>query len=143
VVSKKYLDNGNKYFERGKYKEASLLYRRAHGKNAKYAEAWYRLGLTNAKLMAFSEARKDFARAMELDPADTDAMVRLGELDLLFCALNPRANQVLLADLKDLAQRLLKRDRRSFDGLRFSGEIALLEKDATTAIQKVSRSESG
>ena len=50
VASRKYLENGNRYFSKAKYKEASLLYRRALKKDAKYAEAWYRLGLTNNQL---------------------------------------------------------------------------------------------
>src|ERR1035438_10446304 len=29
VVSRKYVDSGNKYFDKGKYKEASIMYRRA------------------------------------------------------------------------------------------------------------------
>ncbi|HEV2472841.1 MAG TPA: hypothetical protein VGS41_09265, partial [Chthonomonadales bacterium] len=37
VASRKYLENGNRYFSRGKYKEASLLYRRALNKDARYA----------------------------------------------------------------------------------------------------------
>ncbi len=136
VACKRYVDNGNKYFERGKYKEASLLYRRGLAKDAKSADAWYRLGLTNLKLVLNSEARRDFARAADLDPANTDALVNLGELNLLFFAADPPSNRAALADLKDVTARLLKRNRQSFDGLRFSAEIALLEHDLKTAIQK-------
>ncbi len=63
VASKRYVDNGNNYFDRGKYKEASLLYRRALARDAKSADAWYRLGLTNNKLALYGEARRDFTRA--------------------------------------------------------------------------------
>ncbi len=136
VVSRKYLENGNRYFTSGKYKEASLLYRRALKRDARYAEAWYRLGLTNNQLGNYAEARKDFARAMDLDAGNTGAMVELGDLDLLFYASDQKGNRQLLTDLKDLARRLLKRDKESYDGLRFSGEIALIEKDLETAIRK-------
>src|SRR5579871_3524775 len=122
VVSRKYLENGNRYFTSGKYKEASLLYRRALKRDARYAEAWYRLGLTNNQLGNYAEARKDFARAMDLDAGNTGAMVELGDLDLLFYASDQKGNRQLLTDLKDLARRLLKRDKESYDGLRFSGE---------------------
>ena len=136
VASRKYLENGNRYFSKGKYKEASLLYRRALKKDARFAEAWYQLGLTNNQLGNYADARKDFARAMDLDPANTDAMVRLGDLDLLFYAADQKGNKELLADLKDLARRLLKKDKQSYDGLRFSGELALISKDLKTAIQR-------
>jgi tetratricopeptide (TPR) repeat protein len=136
VVSRKYVDSGNKYFSRGKYKEASIMYRRALSKDMRYADAWYRLGLTNLKLGIPGEARRDFSRAMEIDPGNTDAIVKLGDIDMAFYLLDPQANRALLTDLKDLAQQLFKKDPKSFDGLRFSGYIALMQKDRKTAIQK-------
>lgn len=136
IASRKYADSGNKYFELAKYKEASILYRRALAKDRRFGDAWYRLGLTNLKLRVPGEARRDFSRAMEIDPGNTDAIVRLGELDLSFYLLDPQVNRALLADLKDLVRRLFKKDPKSFDGLRFSGYIALMEKDRKTAIEK-------
>ncbi|HLG99029.1 MAG TPA: tetratricopeptide repeat protein [Bryobacteraceae bacterium] len=136
VVSRKYVETGNRYFSGGKYKEASLLYRRALQKDARYGEAWYRLGLTNHQLGIYAEARKDFARAMDLDPANMDAMARLADLDLLFYSADQKANKAVLADVRDLAQRLLKKDKQSYDGLRLAGEIALIEKDLARAIQR-------
>ena len=136
VVSRKYVDSGNKYFDKGKYKEASIMYRRALTKDMRYADAWYRLGLTNMKLRIPGEARRDFSRAMEIDPGNTDAIVKLGDIDLIFYLLDPQGNRALLPDLKDLAQQLFKKDPKSFDGLRFTGYVALMQKDRKTAIQK-------
>jgi len=135
VVSQKYVARGNQYFVQRRYKEASILYRRALRKDLRSGDAWYRLGLVNAKLGGLLEARKDFSRAMELNPADLDAVVQLGDLDLTFYLLNPATGRPYLADLKEIAERLLKGDPRSFDGLRFSGSIALARKDTPAAIQ--------
>src|SRR3984893_4392266 len=135
LVCKKYVDNGNKYFDRGKYQEASIMYRRALNKDMRFADAWYHLGLTNLKLAMYGEARKDFSRAMEVDPANQDAVVQLGNIDLMFYLLDPQVNRAALADLKDLSQQLLKKDPGSFDALRFLGYVALLEKDPKTAIR--------
>ena len=44
--------------------------------------------------------------------------------------------RVYLADLKEITGRLLKKDPRSFDGLRFSGNIALAQNDTAAAILK-------
>ena len=44
-ASRKYVANGNKYYDRGKFKEASIMYRRALQKNMKNGEAWFKLGL--------------------------------------------------------------------------------------------------
>jgi len=50
VIKKRYLESGNKYYDRGKLKEASIMYRRALSTDAKYGEAWYHLALVNTKL---------------------------------------------------------------------------------------------
>jgi tetratricopeptide (TPR) repeat protein len=136
AASKKYVDNGNKYFNRGKYKEASIMYRRALAKDARYGEAWYRLGLVNTQLGVPLEAVRAFSRAHELDPGNADAAVKLADLELLFYVSNPQGNRPLLGELKDLDQQLLKKDPKSFDGLRIAGYIALVEKDVKGAIQK-------
>ncbi len=136
AAAKRYVANGNRYFARGQYKEASILYRRALAKDLRSPEAWYRLGLVNARLAELPEARKDFSRAMELDPENDDAMIQLGDLDLAFYLLNPPGGRAFLADLEEIAGRLLKKDSRSFDGLRFSANIALTRNDTAVAIQK-------
>jgi len=135
MVGRKYVDRGNKYFAQAKYKEASILYRRALNKDLRSPDAWYHLGLVNTKLGALPEARKDFSRAMELNPSNLDAVVQLGDLDLAFYLLDPASGRPYLADLQEIARRLLKQDPRSFDGLRFSGNIALAKNDPPAAIQ--------
>src|SRR5579864_7237055 len=136
VACKKYVANGNKYFDRGKFKEASIMYRRALSKDMRYADAWYHLGLTDLRLRNAAEARRDFLRATETDPSNTDAIVKLAEVDLLYFSADPQGNRGLVSDIKDLTQQLLKKDPKSFDGLRLAGYLALIEKDQATAIQR-------
>src|SRR5260370_25400130 len=93
VVCKKYVDNGNKYFDRGRFKEASIMYRRALTKDMRYGDAWYHLGLTNMKLQNYGEARRAFSRAMEIEPSNTDAIVKLADIDLIYYILHPQANR--------------------------------------------------
>ena len=142
AASKKYVANAGRYRARGRFKEASILYRRALAKNLRSADAWYGLGLVNSKLGELPEARKDFSRAMELDPANRDAAVQLGDLDLAFYLLDPHSGRAYLADLKEITDRLLKKDSRSFDGLRFSGNIALASNDTGAAILKFQQANS-
>ena len=136
VAARKYVDNGNKYFNRGKFKEASIMYRRALNKDARYGEAWYRLGLTDMQLGVPLEAVRAFSRARELDPANTDAIVKLADLELLFYVANPQGYRQLLTELKELDQQLLKKDSKSYDGLRIAGYLALVQKDVKGAIEK-------
>lgn len=136
AAAKKYVADGNKFFDRGKFKEASIMYRRALSKDMRYADAWYHLGLTDLRLRNAAEARRDFLRATETDPNNTDAIVKLAEVDLIFYGFDPQGNRGLLSDIKELQQQLLKKDPKSFDGLRLAGYIALIEKDQTAAIQR-------
>ena len=45
AAKQKLVETGNRYFENGKFKEASIIYRRAIQKDRRYGEAYYRLGL--------------------------------------------------------------------------------------------------
>ena len=80
VVKKRYLENGNRYFSKGKYKEASIMYRNALQKDMRYGGAHYRLGLTQLRLGQMPGAVGSLRRATELTPADKnehwDAAVR-------------------------------------------------------------------
>ena len=50
VVKKRYLESGNKYFEKARYKEASIQYRNALKRDQKYGAAHYRLALVGLKV---------------------------------------------------------------------------------------------
>src|SRR3954464_10746170 len=84
VVKKRYLDSGNRYFEKGKYKEARIMYLDALQKDQKYGAAHYRLGLNAMKIGPMIEAVNAFRRAVELLPPDQnehwDAVVKLSEI---------------------------------------------------------------
>lgn len=136
AACKKYVANGNKYFDRGQYKAASIMYRRALSKDMRYSDAWYHLGLASLRLGAPVDAHRAFLRATETDPNNMDAKVKLAEVDLVFYGLDPQSNRSLLGDIKELTQQLLKHDPKSFDGLRLSGYLALAQKDQDTAIQR-------
>src|SRR3954469_8925896 len=49
-LKQKYLDSGNKNYEKKSYKKASLLYRKALEKNRKFGIAYYKLALTDLEL---------------------------------------------------------------------------------------------
>ncbi len=80
VQAQRYVENGNKFFEKGKYKEASIMYRRALQKDLKFGEAYYRLALTEIKLAAYGDAVRALRRAVELQPDNADASVKLADI---------------------------------------------------------------
>src|SRR6266850_6096161 len=66
IAKKKYLENGNRYFDRGKYREASIMYRNAIQKDAKFGEAYYRLAVTEWKLGRLGNSVRPLERAVGL-----------------------------------------------------------------------------
>src|SRR6476661_2578391 len=121
VQSQKLVENGNKFSNKGKFKEASIMYRRALNKDAKNGDAYYRLGLASLKLSAWSDAAHALRRAIDLQPNNADAATKLADLYWLFYTNDPIARKSLVPEIQDLSDQLLKRDPKSFDGLRVAG----------------------
>jgi tetratricopeptide (TPR) repeat protein len=134
--AQRYLDNGNKFYARDKFKEASILYRKALQKDARFGEAYYRLGLTSLKLAAFGDAANMLRRAVELQPENSDAATKLADLYVLASTeqQDQKSAQRLIDEAKDLADRLVAQNPKSFDGHRIYGQLALLNKDPKTAV---------
>jgi tetratricopeptide (TPR) repeat protein len=133
------VDQGNKFFNKGKYKEAVIMYRRAVQKNLRYGEAYYRWGLTDLKLGAYGEAVHMLRRAVDLDPNNVDAITKLADIFLLASAQdrNPTAAAQTEKEAKDLVATLLKLDPRSYDAHRILGEIALLHRQPPEAVKEL------
>ena len=130
-----HLKYGNRMFDRGKYKEASIMYRRALQKNPRFGEAWYKLGLTEIRLGAYGEAVRSLHRAVELAPNNTDAAAKLADIYLAAYVNDVRNRKAIIKEVQDLTDTLLKRDPKSYDGLRLSGYLSLANKDVPAAIR--------
>ncbi len=120
---KKFLANGNKYFEKGKYREASIMYRNALKEDARFGEAYYRLALTGMKLGQVGEAFNAFQRVVELQPDNLDAFRQLSDLYVASYASNPKKYAVFLKDAQDLAARMKKSHPTSFEYLRLQAML--------------------
>ncbi len=97
VQAQRAVDQGNKFFAKGKYKEASLMYRRAIAKSPLYGEAYYRMGLTDMKLGGLGEAVQMFRRAID-DKSfqNMDAAVQLANIYLFAAGQSPKQAKQLL-----------------------------------------------
>lgn len=127
VTKKRYVASGNKYYDRGKYKEALLMYRRALQKDLKYGEAYYRSALTELKLGRPLEAARDLHRTIELQPDNTDAYTRLINIYLNYYLSDRRRPPVLVTELKALADKLAKKHADSYEYARLNGYISLMD----------------
>jgi tetratricopeptide (TPR) repeat protein len=122
VAKRRYLESGNKYFSKGKFKEARIMYLNAKAKDQRWGPAYYKLGLTALKLGSGNEAVNAFRRAYDLlpasDPDHWDAAVKLSELYLAFTR-----DKSYLDEVKGFCNELLRRDPNSYDGHRLTGDL--------------------
>lgn len=136
--AQRYVNNGNKFFDKGKYKEASIMYRRALQRDLKSGEAYYRLGLTEVKLLAFGDAARALRRAVDLQPNNVDAANKLAEIFLIASSQDAQHAKDLRMDVRELAQKMLQANPNSYEGHRLIGQLALLERDLPTAVSELS-----
>jgi len=136
----KLIATGNRYHDKKKFKEASILYQKAIAKDKTNAEAYYREGLNLIDSAyqdpaAYGEAVKFLRRAIDLKPENVDAETKLAEIFLAAYAANPTQNKSLLAEMKELDGKILQHDPNSFDGIRIQGMIHLAENDRPAALK--------
>ncbi len=138
VQSQNLVENGNKFYNKAKYREASIMYRRALAKNPKNGDAYYRLGLAATKLQAWDDAARALRRAVDIaneqHKENADASTRLADIYWMAYVANsiqpnsPRGGASnLLPEIEELYKALLARNPNSFDGLRLRGYHTLAE----------------
>ena len=122
VAKRRYLESGNKYFDKGKFKEARIMYLNAKAKDQRWGPAYYKLGVTALKLGSVSEAVNAFRRAVELLPPNEadhwDAVVKLSEI-----YLGVTHEKAYLDEVEGYCKKLLERDPNSYDGHRLTGDL--------------------
>lgn len=135
-AKKRLLETANKYHASGKYKEASLLYRKILAKDALYGEAYYRLGLTELAQSKPADALRALRRASELQPQNNDAHSKLADMYMAIYLSDRKRYKELLGDLREMKDRLMKLNPRSFEGLRIEGYLELAEGNMPKAVEK-------
>jgi tetratricopeptide (TPR) repeat protein len=133
VVKKKYLARGNEFYDRGKYKEASIMYRRAINTDQKYGEAYYKLAMTSLKQKQAANAVPALRRAAELLPKGSkewnEANLNLGEILLLAAQTTDLEvrSKPLLDEVSEITKAFLARDPASFEGHKLTGDVRAVE----------------
>ena len=136
VQARRYVENGNKFYEKSKFKEASIMYRRALQKDLRFGDAYYRLALADIKLAAFGDAVRALRRAVELEPDNADAAVKLSDILMVAIGQDRDHGDDLIKEVKQLADRLMQKDPNSYDAHRIQGQLALLQKDPAGAVKQ-------
>jgi tetratricopeptide (TPR) repeat protein len=128
VVKKRYLESGNKYFDKGRYKEASIQYRNALKRDPKYGAAYYKLALVSLKMRDGGGALSALRRAVELIPLDQpdhwDAVSTLSDLYLVGGRdANGKVEKQFIDEVETFTKKLLEHDPNSFDAHRLIGDL--------------------
>src|SRR2546430_17739453 len=77
VRKQKYFESGERYFAKGKYREAAIQYSNAVRVDPRFAQAHSQLGETYLKLHDWNRAYTELSLAVEQDPDNHSARVDL------------------------------------------------------------------
>jgi tetratricopeptide (TPR) repeat protein len=78
----RYFDSGQRYFEQGKYAEATIQFRNALQIDPHFVEVYRHLGQAYYELQRWPEAAEALSQAIEFDPQNLKAHFLLGEVYL-------------------------------------------------------------
>ena len=106
----KYLQSGKKYYDAGRYKEASIMFRKSIESDRKYGLAYYELALTELKLNQLANSIPALRRAHELlKPGTTEANdtdLKLAEI-MVMAAQTQSNNDQIIKDIQQIVTGLL------------------------------------
>jgi tetratricopeptide (TPR) repeat protein len=128
------VEAGNRYHDKKKYQEASILYRKAIAKDKTYADAYYREGLNLLDQNKPVEASKFFRGAVDLNQNNTDAEVKLSEIYLTAYASDQKKFRSLLPEIRDLTAKILQKNPNDVHGIRLQAFLYLADKDVPKAL---------
>jgi tetratricopeptide (TPR) repeat protein len=80
VRKQKYVESGDRYFEKAKYREAAIQYSNAIQVDSRYADAHYKLAQTQLKLQQWLAAYRELGRTLELQPENYPAHIDIANL---------------------------------------------------------------
>jgi tetratricopeptide (TPR) repeat protein len=142
VAKRRYLESGDKYFNKARYGEAKIQYSNAIKIDPKFGLAHYKLATALLKTQPpdWVRAVKELRRAIEPDsklaasqPERWDAIAKLAEI-----YLSPLVNHTdeVLHDVEGFCTELLNRDPNSFDGRRLTGDLNYVKAVEAARVKK-------
>lgn len=139
--SKGYLERGNKFFEEGKFDDASINYRKAIQKDAQLVESYYRLSQSEIRRRKFGDAFQALLRATELAPDNLEYKVALADLTLQLYQADTRRPRILYDQLEKTTSQLEAKAPSGFDALRLRGYIHLIDRQVKPGIEKLEQAQ--
>ena len=128
------VEAGNRYHQKKKYAEASILYRKAIAKDKTFAEAYYREALNLLDQNNPVEAARFLRRTVDLKPDNVDAEGKLADIYLAAYSVDQKKFKVLLPEIKDLTAKILARNAKDVHGLRLQAFMYLTDKNLQKSV---------
>ncbi|MEJ5369142.1 MAG: tetratricopeptide repeat protein [Bryobacteraceae bacterium] len=127
VVKRRFLENGNRYAQQGKLKEAIIMYRNALKRDPRFGEAYLRLGDAEMRRGMPAQAVAAYRRAVELYSDPEEPAGKLADIYLAAYVLSPRKDPLLLKEVEELASSLAAKNPNSYQSLRLRAFLALAD----------------
>jgi tetratricopeptide (TPR) repeat protein len=83
VRKQKYLESGQRYFDKGQYREAEIQFQNAIQVDARFADAHYKLALAAMKLGQWPAAYQELSKTVEIQPDQYAAHLDMANLLIL------------------------------------------------------------
>src|SRR5208283_5801590 len=90
----KYLESGQRYYDKGKYREAFIQFSNAVRVDPAYADAHYHLAQACLRLQNWTPAYDELVRTVELQPENYRARLDLANLYIAARDLKPAREQI-------------------------------------------------
>lgn len=117
-AKRRYLENGNRYMQQGKVREAIIMYRNALKRDPRFGEAWLKLGDAEMRRGMPAQAVAAYRRAVELYPDPEEPAGKLADIYLAAYVLSPKKDPLLLREVQELASSLAAKNPNSYQALR-------------------------
>jgi cellulose synthase operon protein C len=139
VRKQKYLESGDRYFAKEKYREAAIQYSNALQVDPRFAAAHYQLGETYLKLGDVARAFQELSRSIELMPDNYRA--RIDVANLLLAARNPdgSSNDEYLKQARVHLDLLLLKQPQNPQVLQAWGDYYAAQNNLAAAMQQMQK----
>lgn len=126
-AKRRYLENGNRYAQQGKFKEAIIMYRNALKRDPRFGEAYLRLGDAEMRRGMPAQAVAAYRRAVELYPNPEEPAGKLADIYLAAYVMSPKKDPLLLREVEDMASSLAAKNPNSYQALRLRAFLNLTD----------------
>jgi tetratricopeptide (TPR) repeat protein len=137
-----YVAKGKKNLDQGRYADAEINFQKAVQKNPNLEEAWFGLGVAQFREKKLGDAYTNLKKASDLMPSREDVTIALADVSLALYMVDMSRPAGLYKNVRGTSESLLKRDPNSYDGLRFKGYIAVLDRRYPDAIDSLRKADS-